>query len=50
MVTATSFDSVNLSPDNEGNIDAKINVKKLEVVLKSVTREVSAGSSANWNM
>lgn len=49
-MTAANLERVNLSPDIEGNIDDRISVKKLEVVLKRVTNEVSAGSRANWNM
>lgn len=45
--TATNFDSENLSPIDDGNIEASIRVKKLDVVLRSVTIAVSLGSSAN---
>lgn len=48
--TAKIFDTVSLSPQDEGNIAAKISVKKLEVELSNVTMAVSLGSRASWNM
>lgn len=47
--TDINFDRVSLSPEPEGNTAAKINVKKLDTELNSVTIAASLGSKANWN-
>lgn len=48
--TATSFEIVKRSPEDEGNDAAIASMKMLEVVLSIVTSAVSPGSSASWNV
>lgn len=45
--TAKIFDTVSLSPHDEGNMAARTNVKRLEVELNKVTMAVSLGSNAS---
>lgn len=47
--TATSFDSVNRSPFDDGYMAANTNVKNVDVELSNDTNAVSFGSKANWN-